>query len=298
MNVLFRLMCLVLVVSLSPWAGAGVLIEDSFDYSPGNATGKNGGAGWGGGWLGTIHANHTGSTTIAANSLSFSDYATEGNQLVLSVTAASGFGDSSVRRNIDIDDAGVSTGDLWISYLYQRVDDAGANGNSSRTAEFRFNDGSIHFGSSPKASGSQGIVTRYEGSNGATVATANVQDGGVYLVIVKYANLGQTTGNTASMWVLSESAYDGIKAGGILETELDGAAILKAMDASTSAEVLTDGESFRIFNATSGAPFIFAVDELRIGTDLESVVPVPEPASISLMALGCVLALRPHMTHR
>jgi len=276
---------------LTQAVNAAPLISETFDYDPGSLVGHNGGDGWSNAWSVTAYpAAATGSIEVTAGSLAFSDYATTGNKLSLSIDTTTAFAAPLASRNVAVS---AGSGDLWVSYLYRRTD-ATIGTTTSRSADLRFNDGAIHFGSQAKAANSQGIATRYEGSNGANATAATISDGATYLVISKFANLG--TGpdatTTATMWALSVAGYDAIKSGGLLESELDGAAVLKATDTGSTAEVLTAlTDKIELVIASSAAPYSFDYDEIHVGTSLADVVAVPEPASVGLLGLAVAALL-------
>lgn len=265
---------------------SGALVTESFEYAPGALAGANGGSGWGGAWSVNVPAGVTGSIQVTSGSVQFSDYATAGNKLTLDVTATTAFLTTSAVRPVGV---AVNSGELWVSFLYQRAD--GLTATTSRTAEVRLNDGAINFGSQVKPASSTGIAVRHDGTTGGNFTTPGVNlhdDADPYLVISKFSGLG-AVGGTATMWVFNAAAYDGIKAGGLLESELDAAALIKATDTATQAEEITIGELLEIVNATSAAPFAFHLDELRIGSTLTAVV--PEPAGVLIALAGCGLML-------
>ncbi|MCC6680029.1 MAG: hypothetical protein IT445_03910 [Phycisphaeraceae bacterium] len=259
---------LVLTLYVAQVSMATALVEETFDYATGPLAGNNGGTGFDGQWF-TDFSTATGTIDVTSGSIAFSDYGTTGNKVSLDFQTAPAFTSIWALRTVN---AGISSGDMWYSYLYQRTDESGST--VSRTAEVRLYDGVIHFGTQIKTASSQGIKVRYEGSLGATAASVSIQDGNPYLGIAKFEDLG-VNGALASFWVLSETAYDGIKAGGIDESELDGAAVLKATDNTNTIEVLTAMlDQLYLVNATSAYPFSFDIDEFRLGTTLADVVPV------------------------
>lgn len=288
---LFVLVLIAAMAIAGQAAHSALLISEVFDYDSGTLAGASGGAGWATPWsVAAYPTGATGAIEISDGSLVFSDYPSSGNKLSLSLDTIPGFVGPTATRFVS---ESITGGDMWVSYLYRRTD-ASIGTNTSRIADLRFNDGAIHFGSQVKVSGSQGIATRYEGSGGPTAATTSVQDGEVYMVVSKFANLG--TGpdatTTATMWALNAAGYDSIKAGGLLESEVDSAAVLKATDTSSSAEVLTAlTDKIELVIASSAAPFSFAFDEIRVGTTLASVIAIPEPASVVLLCLTAVFSL-------
>ncbi|MCC6681033.1 MAG: PEP-CTERM sorting domain-containing protein [Phycisphaeraceae bacterium] len=270
MTIPTRILSLAMFLVISAAAQATPLMEETFDYTVGPLAGNNGGTGFSDAWVSTIPST-TATIDITSGSIAFSDYATTGNKVTLDlVTEPAGPAVAIYsRRTVSV---GVPSGDMWVSYLYQRQDAAGDN--TSRTARVGFNDGVIHFDTAIKASSSQGIAVRYEGSFGTAAADVSVQDGSAYMAIVKYADLGNI-GSLASFWVFSAAGFDSIKGGGIDESELDGAAVLKATDTVSTAEVLTAFlDQLSLVNVSNTYPFKFDIDEIRMSTTLADVVPV------------------------
>jgi hypothetical protein len=252
-------------------ATAQPLIEDAFDYPTGPLAGNGGGTGWAGPWGITTQTASTASINVVEGSLVFSDYATTGSRVNLSVEAGSGFQGIIGQRFVS---QSVSSGDLWASFLYRRTDEDPSL--ISRTAEVRVDTNPIHFGLKAKGPSSQGIRVRYEGSDGPSAAATSVQDGATYLMIGRFTNLGTTDmSGVGTMWALSEADYDSIAFGGVLVEELDEAATLIASDTTSIADAkdLQIGDPIALVNFTSSFPFAFDIDELRYGTSLADVVP-------------------------
>jgi hypothetical protein len=273
-------------LSIGPTGWADLLIVEPFDYPAAeelgddSLAGADGGVGWLSEWDTFIEGETDGYIEVMPGSLPFSNYPTFGNHVgmgLLSTTQPPDNGTTFARptRNVDVT---LESGDLWASYLYQRLDDE--NGNGSRWAEIRDNEG-FQFALDPKAPDSHGIRTRYDNTFGDIAEDASVQDQNVYLMIAKFANLGTTDGSgSGSMWALSEANYDAIKADGITETELDANHVLKAVDEDPgeTARTLQLGDRFRFVIGTDVAlaenfPFAIAFDELRYGTTLADVAP-------------------------
>lgn len=285
-------LAVLLALAAGAEARADLIIAEPFDYTASEALdGKNGGTGFSGAWSTSISAGATGSATVTAGSLGFSNFPTAGNKLSVSLDTIPGGSALAVEPKRSVN-ASAGSGDLWASFLYRRTDTT--NVNTSRIAEIRI--GPSGTGTSPqmgmraKVSGSQGVAVRYDGSPGSTAATSSIQDGSVYLLIAKFADLDQASGGAAQMWVLRASDYDGIKAGGITEAELNTAAYLKATDVQAAKKVSV-GDLITISNSSSAVSFGIDVDELRYGTDLQSVV--PEPAAVGgVIGAGLLLAGR------
>jgi len=265
-------------VGLIAGSGTGApLLEETFDYATGNLDGASGGSGFqaASNWSVTVPGSATGGAQVEAGSLVFSDYATSGNKLTLSLDTASSFSNLLVERPVGFSATG---GDLWMAFLYQRVD---TDINGSRTAEARIDGSTPQFGAKPKDSSTQNGTVRYDGSDGTGAGA--LQEGDVRMIIAKFADLG-VDGAVASMWFLDESEYDLIKAGGVTEAELGAAPITDSL-APTDSRTVAAGDTLKLLNSSSQTPFAFSLDELRYGDSLNSVV-IPEPGSAAMLALG------------
>lgn len=284
---------------------ADLLITEPFDYPVGEGARTNGpihGAAGGQGWAtdgGTddawdawIDAGTTGYISVASGSLGFSDFATSGNHLRLGLlsTGLGGTGKTYSRISRDIG-VNVLSGTMWLSYLYRRLDDSpqalgSETGNASRWASLR-NNTSQWLAMDPKNEGfpgtitnGTGIATRYDAGYGEPDETVSVQDGNVYLMIAKFADLGTAGGGAGSVvWALSPANFDAIKVGGITEAELNANHVLRAVDADpgVTAKTFALNNVIRILigteqSQTNAFPFEIALDELRWGTTLDSVL--------------------------
>ena len=268
---------------------AAVLLEESFDYEAGSLAGQAGGQGFAAGsaWSVSVSSDAVGGAVVNAGSLAFSDYATSGNHLTITLDSITGTGARTVlaERGVGFSATG---GDVWVTMLYQRND---ALTNGSRTAEVRI-DGSAgsQFGVQPKKSGSQNGTIRYDGSTGGQ--SGALQNGDVRMLVARFADVG-STGAAATLWSFNESYYDTIKADGITIAELDasGTAVTDTL-ASDDSRTISSGDALKLLANSSQAPFSFNLDELRYGTTLESALaPVPEPSSIGIIAAGAALLL-------
>lgn len=157
-------------------------------------------------------------------------------------------------------------------------------------------------------------VRRYLNGSFAS-ATANTTAvaytaGQIYLGIWKITNLSgyptdqagtstdpSLTAQSAAFWTLSEAQYLAILAGGITESELDSNSLVKVattQDAFRAHLLATDFLNLAALSGGAGGVQSILLDEIRIGTSLADVTPVPEPATLALLAgvLGLLVALR------
>ena len=110
----------------------------------------------------------------------------------------------------------ILSGDLWIAYLYQRIDE---NGASDAWAELR-NNSCFCLGMTAKAgteffdtsTNGLGIATRYDSTPSVPDGSANIQDGDPYLLVGRFTHINTTNAaHTGTVWALSEADYDAIK---------------------------------------------------------------------------------------
>ncbi len=253
--------CLAITSSLR----AAVLVEESFNYTPGsNLAGANGGSGFDGAW--TANASDY---TIAAG-LSYSGLASSGGSV-----SVVGNGSWSTSAKRDFTTINTTTGVVWGSYLV-RPDVIGDDGFEVKYGE----DDNINWG----------IASAFGNGGGTqTSLNANSNDGRVYgptLVV------GQTH---LIVWAFNASAaeVDGIFPGDFI----------MFLDPTIGTD--PDNSSPNIYKYTGASPQstlgvtqIFArnttatVDELRIGDSYASVTPaIPEPSAAVLGALGAAAAV-------
>jgi hypothetical protein len=124
-------------------------------------------------------------------------------------------------------------------------------------------------------------------SSSFSLATATT-----YLMIGKYTNVGSTGGGTASLWVLTQAAYDDWFAAGHTEATLGTYAVATA---THSSGTMVSFSGYLQFALSTGFPpsgespqHIGTFDEVRYATTLnESVgLPVPEPTGVALMGMA------------
>jgi hypothetical protein len=257
-------------------------MEERFDgpgYNLGATTlaGLSGGTGFGGPWI-----NFGNGTRTISPGLVFSDYPVSGNSINYAPSS------TTVADRRDIGDSSIPLlgGELWMSYLstYRLV--GSHNGGVSMVT-----DGgngvtifSLQRGNGGPTNGLVGVD--------ATLVSASGLSGDVVLTVAKFTNFGlgsAVTPQLGTFWALSDANYDAIKSGGITESELNANNLATATDSVTMPIAYTTTTNVVISDG-SGASGNLTLDELRWGTDLQSVVAiVPEPGSAA-MILG-VLAL-------
>jgi len=118
-------------------------------------------------------------------------------------------------------------------------------------------------------SGKFGIT--YQSPKSATTSKGNAPDT-TYLLIGKYVG-----GNGATMWALTETDYEAIKAGGITEEKLNATNSGKAIVAfvEEQADILQEFLSIGASTFGDGSALDTTFDELKLGSTLGDVTGQP-----------------------
>ncbi len=232
--------------------------------------------------------------SFAAGGLAFSTYnSTSGNRMIYRANT----GGTTLAAQLSL--SSTFSGTLYSSYLF-RVDNAGTitTGNGSFT-EVRIATNSGDGGPASRfrsqvednsALTSIGLGVSYAGSAATTGSATVPTTGVVYMAISMFTNVGVTgaTG-TATQYVLTAAQYDQFALNGYAQSYLDGAGnVTSKLTASTTTvagQTFANGQFVQIggIGTTSG---VTNFDALKFGTDLLSVVTIPEPGSSSLVLLG------------
>jgi hypothetical protein len=298
------LVFLILPIGLSADASAALLVNETYDsYAPvsfpitGSSAIVTEVATSALGLQGNYIVNNPGGGSgfsFSSGGLAFSTYnSTSGNRMVYRANA----GGTTLAAQLSLTSS--VSGTLFSSYLF-RVDNAGTitTGNSSFT-EVRVTTGSGDGGGSSRfrsqvednsALTSVGLGISYAGSAATTGSATVPAIGTVYMAINVFTNVGVAgvTG-TATQYVLTAAQYDQFALNGYTQGFLDGAGnVTSKLSASTTTvagQTFANNQHVQIggIGTTSG---VTNFDALKFGTDLLSVVTIPEPASSSLVVLG------------
>ena len=267
--------------------GAALLAEEQFDYGIGSASSTwNGGVGF------VSNAWSKGSTgTTLDNGLALGNMQVAGGSAHIQFTAGSGFSAGILGRQFN--NAGASSGDLWMAYLFQ-FDIARSTILNDEFLEVRPGAGDIRTKIDENTSA---VGLRYGGDTSTSSADANVKNGTTLLYVVKWPDMGAATGADARGWALSASEYDSMVAnGGVSEANLDTYAGIQLSNSFSADETMAGNVSMQIvpMGRNNSTPS-FYVDELRLGTTVNDVVAIPEPATLGVVVLfggGLVLLRR------
>jgi len=251
------------------------------------------------GLTGTYVVNNPGGGngySFTAGGLAFADYNTAaGNKLVFRANG----GGTTIAAELSISSS--VTGTLYSSYL---VNIDVANTNTGGFTEVRVatlvNQGGAdtRFRSQPDSSvGSMnGPGASYSANNGPGGLSTALTPDTTFMVISRFTNVGQSlsagTPGTATTFVLDATQYLAFKATGFSESYLDTGTVT----ARINSTALTSGGPFEFANGNfiqigGIGDTITYIDALKYGTDLTSVVTVPEPSAAALIVLGSAMGL-------
>lgn len=262
----WRAISVLLLVSLAAAtpANAALLAYDPFDYAVGDLTGNSGGTGWSAAWAARTEMD------VVAASLSYSkgEITASGGSAAAQITSLIG----SAQDNVANRTFAPQTGDVYFSVLFKPA--AGLDTNDF--LQFIVNDDTdLHNAGSVglRNSTENGFFARIRTSSADTNAKSNVQAvlGNTYLLVGKFFKSAGGSYDKMSVWVDPQ-------------TLAEPAASATVMSSSGSATV--SYLTMRTSDMEVGDQFQF--DELRIGTTWADVV--PEPATLTLLALGAVVA--------
>jgi hypothetical protein len=292
-------------------AGAELVLYEPFSYGTSDlALGAVDGSALG--LDGTTYST-AGTVKYLAAGLSFGDLSVGGG------TARIEYHSSEARNATRGLDLSVSSGTLYGSYLYRNYG-AANNGVSALllTSSASHGDtlakldiaGNEYDGTSAAAANYAGVRAA---GGGAAKATGTQMDGtgtSVYLILFEVTNIGGTTGTqTANLWVLTDSQFATLKAGGITSGEL--ASAIASNGTGSAANQVLQTASFdnagpnylslgstdflRLFSSRGNGSF----DEIRLSnSSLDEVTPVPEPAGLAGIAMLGQALLRRRRTRR
>jgi hypothetical protein len=237
-----------------------------------------------GAWIGDFYSTRH---EVVGTGLTFQGLATSGGALSL--------GGSTRLSGIAMSHAGAAAGStLFSSYLVNsnisptvgsgiltRINGTSAIESSGYFSSFA--DG--RSGTAPAV----GYNSTFDPAN-ETLGSSALATGQTFIVISSFTNVGSSTGGTGSLYLLSQAQFLNLRSIGLsnLSTLAVGQGATEAWATATSSATFNgsfDSADFlHILSLSSSA----TIDELRYGTTLESVLPIPE-ASSSLAA--CVAAL-------
>ncbi len=276
-------------LALATSAHGTLILYEGFDYSPGSVIGANGGTGFDGPWQDAdIPDTRSDHWEVQSNGLEFSGLATVGG----SIQRPGAPGGAAIFRTIDSGAQAALTADnttIWFSFLTESFRFSVPNANGallfSTGAITNMSDG----GTEAQIAGGSAFGFTYQGLgnpnrmrlHGMTIADGNssrsedfIQDteDTLYMIVgrIDWAPNGQD---------------DVLRLYNVTDPE---AGLPSSPFATMSADL--DQSEFDTITIGSRQREIF--DEIRFGTDLESVGVIPEPTTALLGSIGMLFLLR------
>lgn len=285
---------LAVLLAVGTMSQASVLVSDNFDYGiNSDLNAQSGGTGWSGAWQYTNDSS--GATNDSAKmvaGLAFAGHANgTGQALEMGGTATTNQKIRAIRQ------VSATSGDtLWMSYLY-KFDTAVYTGTGHGFQGLRFGGNTVSdqgvFGSlpinGPSPFGTAVVSSNYNGWSAPSSTVWNqAQNGSVYLFLTKAFAGGSNT------WVLTEANLAAWQAGGATEALLDANCQVMASETGPVVPQLLGGSGagylqiqMRCGDNSGGADTnAMILDNFVVGTAMADVVAVPEPATMSLLAVG------------
>jgi len=124
----------------------------------------------------------------------------------------------------------------------------------------------------------------------ATNGTASLTLNTTYIIISKFTNVGLSlsagTSGVAKLWALTSAQYASFLSSGGDETALNGTSVTATATQTVTSGTFTfsSSDAFGIVTVTD----VGVIDELRFGSALADVTPIPEPETTTLLlGIGC-----------
>lgn len=261
-------------------------------------------SGTGAGLYSSTNTNATTSINYQATGLTFSNLTVSGGSVALNSSTGTVTG-------VALNNALSFTGTLYGSYLVNFSSTVVADNTPYAyvTIATTRTTGTTHFSSIADNSGAiNSVAVGYDGLGAnATNSGVILSGGSTYIVLASFTNVGVAlsaeTPGVATQWVLSTAQFDhfksngfaGLEAASIGATASDVTSVVSESMTSGTYSLFGDTNALRVgMNSNSGAR-TFTIDEIRFGTSLDAVTPIPEPATAAaLVGLGAlaVSALR------
>jgi hypothetical protein len=196
------------------------------------------------------------------------------------------------------------TGTLYNSYLVQitnRSTAAAGDGSAARVASATDQTGERFVAYADSRNSSTQVAVGYDGGAANSTAAGNslvTSPTTTYLIIARFTGVGSTgTSQTASIFAMTQAQYENFLGLGGTEAVLDGLSVVaggltgltaKGTDTGSVTEGFATGNFVHFVSVANTAKF----DELRYGSTLADVIPVPEPGAGALGILGAALLMR------
>ena len=276
-------------------AHGALLVYEGFDYTDvGNVLEGKGGTtetGLNGTWDDSTSSD---GMFLKSGSLSFGNLQTSGNHIGFE----SNLNNDIYNRSLDstatdgITSAGSANGSIWFSFLFEKLQ----NNNNADKEGFALmsdilpsarwdsgNDGAVglHGFAVAAVDGSNLQAVAYDG----TAGTRTVSAGSVPITVVNGSS-NTSTSNQEVRFIVGELSFNtgtgGADVFNLYDVTAAGDGSLTLGSAVASIEADVDESTLDTLNLTRQVNVNY--DEVRIGTTLESVMPVPEPSAFALLA--------------
>lgn len=277
---------------------AALLAYEPFDYAAasnlqglgGSELGFDGGSTWDIVNNGPLTTTATTNADVLAGGITFGDLQVAGNKGRYA-TSNAGTETKAIMRAIDFN---VTSGTVWTSFLYQANASNDATGRGLGIYDSGGNRDFTSLGQRNVASGAGAVTYDSAAVNtaaGLTIATP-------YMIISRFENVGAASGGgTATMWMVNLTEFSAFDDDNFITVaELNTIAadrIAVANDTGSTPGISDDGTiGFVVADTTSSSRHAWWFDELRVGTTLNDVTPIPEPSVAILSLAGLALFCR------
>lgn len=238
--------------------------------------------------------------SFADGGLAFADYnTTDGKKLIYRTNG----GGTTLAAQLDISSS--VTGTLYSSYLVN-IDVATTTGFTEIRVATNSTDGGddTRFRSQPDSNATNGPGVSYSGSNGpGSLSTALTSDT-TYMVISRFTNVGTAlsagTPGTGTIFVLDAAQYLAFQGTGYSESYLDTGEVTARVSSNpiqSGGPLAFASTNFVQIGGLGSSTAITYIDALKYGTDLTSVVTIPEPSAAALALLGSIAGFARRRRH-
>lgn len=244
------------------------------------------------GLTGNYAASQVSRANYQTNGLTFSNLVVSGGSVVQNSTTGVNFGARL--------DAGTFTGTLYTSYL---INFSSAGDTASRAWASINQDSAISAKRTLAAiadmDNSTYAAVGYDSVTNATSSGIQLAGNTTYMVLASFSHVGSaldvTNAGVATLWVITENQFGYFQTNGFTDLNLNSASIGSGASdvfarvtntATTGTYTFATNRYLQLSLNANSASRSYTMDEVRYGTILTDVAPIPEPTATALMALG------------